>query len=81
MLVEPAELPSRHPRARIDAGFTDLRRAVYAGGERPWHEVYLDMAADISTRELIAHIERTGPPAPPSRTDRPETRRCCSQPP
>lgn len=57
MLIERRELARREPSVRLDAGFADVRRSVYKGEERAWHHPYLDLAGEVTTRELIAHIE------------------------
>lgn len=57
MLIERRELARREPSVRLDAGFADVRRSVYKGEQRAWHHPYLDLAGEVTTRELIAHIE------------------------
>lgn len=68
MLVDPAELPYRHPHARIDAGFPDVRRAVYAGEQRPWHEdEKMMLAASVTNARaeaegaLVRELREGGP--------------------
>lgn len=68
MLIEWPELARQRPDARLDAGFPDVRRAVYKGEQRTWYRPYLEFAKTITTREAIAHIENpAGAPGSPLR--------------